>query len=116
MMDIPITSQSPVRCRNCFKQTAENSGRCEHCGGEIEPAAPKTLLGKIKQVLGIESSSGIIAINLQDSGHFFSNQEIESLLDLENVTVLDLEDVPDRERMFYKSKRIRKPIRRTKSP
>ena len=115
MMDIPIISQPPVRCRGCFNQTTGSSNRCEHCDLEINPAEPKNLLGKIKRVLGIEISSDIITINLQDNGHFFSTQEIDSLLSLENVTVLDLEEVPDRDTIFYKSKRIGKPIKRNKS-
>jgi hypothetical protein len=115
MMDIPITNQTTVRCRDCFKQKAENSDTCEHCGSKTESAAPKTLVGKLKRLLGIELTSDIITIDLEDNGHFFSNQEIDSLLDLENVTVLGLEDVPDRDTMFFKSKRIRKPLPRSKS-
>jgi len=115
MMDIPINSQSTVRCRKCFQQTAEKSDRCEHCGHQIKPSQPKTLFGKIKRVLGIDLSSDIVTINLEDNGHFFTNQEIDALLDMENVTVLGLEDVPDRDAIFYKSRRIPKPNRRNKS-
>lgn len=115
MMDIPLESQNTVKCQSCFKQIAKSSDRCEHCGHEFESAAPKTLLGKIKRVLGIEISSEIITINLEDNGHFFSQREIESLLEMKNITVLGLEDVPDRDAMFYKSKRIRKPASRGKS-
>ena len=115
MMDIPANRQSIVRCRQCFEQITEKSESCEHCGKQIKSAQPKTLFGKIKRLLGIDLSSDIVTINLEDNGHFFTNQEIESLLDMENVTILGLEDVPDRDAMFYKSKRIRKPTGRNKS-
>jgi hypothetical protein len=112
MMDIPIQGQIAIRCRKCFNLLAENSVRCEDCGNGAEADKPTTLIGKIKRLLGIEISSEIVTINLEDTGRFFTNQEIEALLDMENVTVLGLEDVPDRDAMFYKSKRVRKPTRR----
>jgi hypothetical protein len=114
LQDIPISSESAIKCRKCGESLSKKAERCEHCGCEPPPAAPKSLLGKIKRVLGIDLSSDIITINLED-GQFFTNQEIDLLLSLENVTVLGLEDVPDREAMFYNSKRIRKPVNRKKS-
>ena len=115
LQDIPVNHQSKIRCRHCLGQTANDSENCELCGGEISNGAPKTLFGKIKRLLGVDLSSDIVTINLEDDGHFFSNREIESLLDMENVTVLGLEDVPDREAMFCKSRRVRKPVNRGKS-
>jgi hypothetical protein len=112
MLDIPMKTQSQVRCRKCFEPLPETANCCEHCGYEIPSTAPKTLLGKIKRGLGIDLSSDIVTINLEDNGHFFTNQEIESLLKMENVKVLGLEDVPDRDAIFYKSKRIPKPANR----
>ena len=110
MMDLQTITRPLVRCRHCFNQTAAKSSRCEHCGDEVEPGAPKTLVGRIKRALGIEISSEIIVINLQDGGYFFTKSEIDFLLSFKNLTVLGLEDVPDRETMFYKSKTIRKPL------
>lgn len=115
MMDIPAKSQSTVRCLKCYSQIAENADRCEHCGEAVNSDVPKTLFGKIKRLLGIDLSSDIVTIHLEDNGHFFTNQEIEQLLKMENVIVLGLEDVPDRDAIFYKSKRIRKPVRRNKT-
>lgn len=115
LQDIPVNNQNKIRCRHCFGQTAEDSENCELCGTEIENGnQPKTLFGKIKQMLGVDLSSDIVTINLKDDGHFFTNQEIESLLDIKNVTVLGLEDVPDREAMFCQSRRVRKPVKRGK--
>jgi hypothetical protein len=111
LLDIPIKIQNTVRCPKCFKQTAERSARCEHCDRELTPARPKTLFGKIKRLLGIDLSD-IVTINLEESERFFTNQEIESLLKMENITWLDLEDVPDYATIFYKSRRIRKPNNR----
>ena len=115
MLDIPVKTQTTVRCPQCYKQIAESSDQCEFCGVEIQSAAPKTLLGKIKRVLGIELSSDIVTINLEDNGRFFTNQEINSLLEMKNMIVLSLEDVPDYDTIFYKSKRIGKPVNRSKS-
>jgi hypothetical protein len=112
-MDIPVMNGTLARCLDCLQPTAENSERCEHCGTEIEPAARETLVGKIKRALGIEISSDIITIDLEDIGYFFSKQEIDFLLRFENLTVLDLEDVPDHDKIFYKSKTIRKPLGKT---
>jgi len=107
-----MTNQPAVRCRKCFSLLAENSDYCEDCGNGKSEKAPKTLLGKLKRLLGIELSSEIVTINLEDTSRFFTNREIESLLDMENVTVLGLDDVPDRDAIFYKSRRVSKPIAR----
>jgi hypothetical protein len=112
-MDIPMSINTAARCANCFRQTPTGSNSCEHCGGEIQTGKPQSVLGKIKRALGIEISSDIVAINLEDDGYFFTAQEIESLLRMESAVVLDLEDVPDYDTMFYKSKRVHKPLDRT---
>jgi hypothetical protein len=52
--------------------------------------------------------------NLEDSERFFTSQEIELLLRMENIHVLGLDDVPDYATMFYKSRRIRKPNNRSR--
>jgi hypothetical protein len=114
LQDIPFKTETTGRCRQCCEPMPEAATRCARCGAELPPPAPKSLLGKIKRVLGIDLSSDIIAINLEDN-QFFTDQEIDALLDMENVTVLGLEDVPDRAAMFYNSKRIRKPLNRKKS-
>ena len=110
-MNVPVKTQTTVRCRACYKQTAIEAASCTYCGGEIKPAEPKTVVAKIKRALGIELSD-IVTLNLKDRENFFSNQEIDSILGLENLVVLDLEDVPNFDTMFYKSKRICKPINR----
>ena len=114
LLDIPVKTQTTVRCLKCYQQIADDSGSCEDCGWEIQSAEPKSLLGKIKRLLNIELSD-IVTINLEDDGRFFTNQEIDFLLKMENMIILDLEDVPDYNTIFYKSKRIYKPANRTKS-
>ena len=115
LMDTSGKTQAALRCGRCSKQTAADAECCEFCGFKMRPAAPITIVTKIKRALGIELSSEIVAINLGDDRAFFSAREIDSLLALENLTVLDLEDVPDYDTMFYNSKRIRKPLQRIKT-
>jgi hypothetical protein len=112
MMELSLSGQNFVSCRNCLALMAANAGFCAACGSGIDEDAPKTLAGKIKRFLGIEISSEIVSIKLEDDGQFFTNREIEELLDMENVLVLGLEDVPDRDAMFYRSRRIGKPVNR----
>jgi hypothetical protein len=108
-MDVPTNNQITVRCPKCYNLVPQKSVRCEHCGFEFESNQPKSLFVKIKRLLGIDLSSDIVTINLEERDEFLTNQEIDSLLDMENVTVLGLEDVPDHDSIFYKSKRVRKP-------
>ena len=114
MMNIPIKAETTMSCRRCRKEMAQDTVSCESCGWETYSTEPKTLVGKIKHALGIELSD-IVAIHLEDRGKFFSNQEINALLELKDLTVLDLADVPNFDTMFYKSKRVCKPINRNKS-
>lgn len=115
LMDTRVKTQVTLRCGRCSKQTAAEADRCEFCDFELRPAEPKTFVAKIKRALGIELSSEIVSIDLEDDRAFFSAREIDSLLELENLTVLRLEDVPDYDTMFYTSKRIRKPLQRIKT-
>ena len=110
-MDIPFKSRAAVRCRHCYEQMAEAADSCAACGHEIFSDQPKTLIGKIKRALGIELSD-IVTIRLEDDGRFFTKQEIETLLRMENLRVLRLEEVPHFDTMFYASKRIGRPLNR----
>lgn len=114
LMDTRVKTEGKLRCGRCSEQTARAT-RCEFCGFELRPREPQTLVARIKRALGIELSSEIVAIDLTDDGAFFSAREIDSLLDLKNLTVLSLEDVPDHATMFCNSKRIRKPFHRIKT-
>lgn len=114
LMDTRVNTQATLQCGRCSRQTAARDDRCEFCGFILRAAEPKTVVARIKRALGIELSSEIVAINLEDDRAFFSAREIDSLLDMENLTLLDLTDVPDHDSMFYSSKRIRKPVNRIK--
>jgi hypothetical protein len=113
LLDTNVKTQITLRCGKCYKQTAAAEACCEFCGFEIRPAEPKSFVARIKRALGIEISSEIVTIDLEDDRAFFNAREIDSLLDLEKLTVLDLEDVPDYDSIFYSSKRIRKPLNRS---
>lgn len=115
LMDTRVRSAETVSCGRCAKQTAADADCCESCGFMVRSAAPVKLVARIKRALGIELSSEIVAISLEDDRQFFSAREIDSLLELKNLTVLGLEDVPDYAAIFYHSKRIRKPVNRLKS-
>ena len=116
LLDTSVNSQVTLRCSRCGKQTAAEGGGCEFCGFvRQESAEPRSIVARIKRALGIELSSEIVAIKLENDRAFFNAREIDALLDMDNLTVLDLKDVPDYDAMFYNSKRIRKPVRRTKN-
>jgi len=118
LMDTRVNApETTLRCSRCRRQTAAQAERCEFCGFVLpeRSAEPKSVVARIKRALGIEISSEIVTIDLDDDRQFFNPREIDSLLDMENLTVLDLEDVPDYDAMFYSSKRIRKPLNRIKT-
>ncbi|HEY8558828.1 MAG TPA: hypothetical protein VIL74_00390 [Pyrinomonadaceae bacterium] len=110
-MDIPFKTQNAVRCRHCYETVTDGADCCAACGHEIFSDQPKTLIGRIKRALGIDLSD-IVTISLADDGRFFTKQEIETLLRFENLVVLELDDVPHFDTMFYASKRIGRPPRR----
>ena len=111
MFESPVKRRHPVRCQYCFHLLEEKSRACGYCGTEVVTDRPKTLFGRVKRLFGIELSSEIISIDLADSERFFTAQEIEMLLKMENLVVLSLEEVPDYATMFYQSKRVRRPLR-----
>lgn len=113
-MNAPEKNGHPVRCPKCLNLIIKSAENCEHCGTLFDSAQPKSLLGKIKRLLGIELSSDLISLDLEESESFLTQQEIETMLETENITVLNIEDVPNRDTMFYKSRRVRKPLRGNK--
>lgn len=114
MINSPVKNGHSKSCRKCLNQLTEPAEICQNCEMPLNSAQPKSLLDKIKSLLGIELSSDLISLDLKEPEPFLTEQEIERLLETENITVLDLEDVPNRDTMFYKSKRVRKPLRRNK--
>ncbi len=101
--------KNPVRCRNCFFWIEEDSDTCQYCGVFRNFAQPKTWLEKLKRFLGIEISSELIVLSIKAPDTFFTEVEIDSILDVQNFKVLELEDVPNWNLMFYSAKRVSKP-------
>lgn len=101
--------KNPVRCASCFYLIEENSDTCDFCGVVRCYSQPKTLFQKLKRWLGIEMSSEIIVLSIGEPDSFFSEAEIDSIVDVRKMNVLDIEDVPDWNLMFYKSRRIGRP-------
>lgn len=114
MINSPVKNGHSKSCRRCLNLITEPSEICQNCEKPLNSAQPKSLFGKIKNLLGIELSSELISLHLEEPEPFLTQQEIETLLETENITVLGLEDVPNPDTMFYTSKRVRKPFRRNK--
>jgi hypothetical protein len=77
-----------------------------------EPASPKEpLFARIKIALGIRTDSGLTTLSLEQPEKFFTNDEIDFLIELENVVPLKTKDVPNWDIMFFKKRRVKKPIR-----
>lgn len=101
---------NPVRCRNCFFWIEEDSDTCEYCGVFRSFAKPKTWLERLKRFFGIEISSDLIVLSIKAPDAFFSSVEIDSIINEKKFKVLELEDVPNWNLMFYSSKRVSKPV------
>ena len=84
----------------------------ERASALSEPASQKKpLIARIKIALGIRTDSGLTTLSLEQPEKFFTNDEIESLIEFENVVPLKTKDVPNWDIMFFKKRRINKPIR-----
>ena len=100
-----------MRCISCFGGITVNSGFCWSCGQVVNNFESHSLFSKIKRWIGIEISSDLISLSLDEPERMFTRDEIESLINPENITPLDTEDVANWEIMFFTSKRVSKPIR-----
>ncbi|MDH3530240.1 MAG: hypothetical protein OEQ28_11795 [Acidobacteriota bacterium] len=59
----------------------------------------------------MELATGLVILSLEEPERFFTNGEIDSLLDPEKMVPLKTNDVPHWEIMFFTKKRINKPNR-----
>ena len=100
-----------MRCTSCFHLITKRSKRCEICFELIGGREPDSLTVRVKRMLGIEISAGIITLGLDPPEPFFTDDEIESIVAPEKLKALDATDVPNWEIMFFSSKRVHKPIR-----
>ena len=98
-----------MRCTSCLKLVNDKAKFCERCGRLLRKSDEVSLLGKIKRSMGIEISSGIITLSLEQPEPFFSDEEIDSLLEPKNLKALDTRHVPNWEIMFFTSKRVNRP-------
>jgi hypothetical protein len=104
--------KNPVRCGSCYYLIEEKSETCEYCGVLRSYSQPKTWLERLKRRLGIEISSDLIVLSIEEPETFFTDDEIDSILDAKKINVLDLEDVPDWNLMFFNTRRVGRPFAR----
>lgn len=104
--------KNPVRCSSCYNWIEENSNNCEYCGVFRSFQQPKSWLERFKRWLGIEISSELIVLSIEEPVNFFSDAEIDTILDFKKLIILDLEDVPNWNLMFFNTRRIGKPRKR----
>lgn len=75
-------------CRGCFAYVPEGSRKCHYCGYKFKSPS-KYLFDKIRRVLHIESVYVVAKTkpHAENRNQFFTDQEIESLLKLEDFRI-----------------------------
>ncbi len=100
-----------MRCIECLNLITEARANCPSCGTAIDPYQPTSMVGRLKRSLGIEISSELITLSIDEPDNFFSDDEIDRILSPINMKPLDVKDVPNWELMFFSSKRVKLPVR-----
>ena len=78
---------------------------------DSEPESKRTIVGRVLIALGFDKQTNIISLSLEEPEPFFSADEIDSLVSLDQVKQLDEKDVPNWDIMFFNKKRVNRPTR-----
>ena len=77
------------KCRKCFNYNSPKSRKCKYCGNKFKTSGKWSLVDAVKQVLRIDRGFAMPkAKTPEDSGKFFTKSEIETLVTLDNMTIL----------------------------